>query len=207
MKKIETPSWQFMGWRDKAADVSDEQIKLWREETDKYNKEISELASEYNKKWLQLIALAKELYGERSKEVSYLNAHGPDPCYRLSYDFERIIEDAKKEKELKERKEKDAVERNELLAKAVLWLKQRGKELGKDYQASDAIMVANDISFEEEIEKMKKLGEYISFSGDDNCENCKGWDGENHSCQCGNRRVSWESGGDFEKPYIYAEAY
>lgn len=32
---------------------------------------------------------------------------------------------------------------------------------------------------------------YIYFNGIDNCEDCKGWDGIDDRCQCGNQRVDW----------------
>jgi hypothetical protein len=44
--------------------------------------------------------------------------------------------------------------------------------------------------------------------GVEHCDACRGWDGESHRCDCGNRRVCWEVqravDGGF---YAYAEAY
>jgi hypothetical protein len=38
--------------------------------------------------------------------------------------------------------------------------------------------------------------------------NCMGWDGESHRCDCGNRRVYWETSRNSEgKFYAYAMAY
>jgi len=44
---------------------------------------------------------------------------------------------------------------------------------------------------------------YISFHGDDNCEDCPGWDGFSHRCECGNRRMEWydEDGEFYPEPY------
>lgn len=57
---------------------------------------------------------------------------------------------------------------------------------------------------QKEIEAIKKSGGFVSFAGDDNCEDCEGWDGEDSRCQCGNRRVSWA----YEDGIgLYAEAY
>ena len=37
---------------------------------------------------------------------------------------------------------------------------------------------------------------------------CNGWDGVSRRCECGNRRVNWEIGGDEETGYFaYACAY
>lgn len=53
---------------------------------------------------------------------------------------------------------------------------------------------------------------YIDFEGfncdevDDN--ECPGWDGHSHRCECGNRRVSWEIEEDGENKFIaIARAY
>jgi hypothetical protein len=49
------------------------------------------------------------------------------------------------------------------------------------------------VQTELEIYKFKELEDdgYIYFNGIDNCEECKGWDGIDDRCQCGNQRVSW----------------
>jgi hypothetical protein len=41
------------------------------------------------------------------------------------------------------------------------------------------------------------------------CDNCGEWFPEEKRCQCGNRRICWESSGDFllGKGYVYAQAY
>jgi hypothetical protein len=52
---------------------------------------------------------------------------------------------------------------------------------------------------------------YIPFDGQ-NCddyggEDCAGWDGESGRCDCGNRRVCWETYGTPEGFYAIAVAY
>lgn len=62
------------------------------------------------------------------------------------------------------------------------------------------VFTTNDIerTYEEEEAIYDKLiaecsgGECFEFDGDDYCEDCAGWDGESHRCECGNRRMSWE---------------
>jgi len=95
-----------------------------------------------------------------------------------------------------------------LAVRAVDWLRARGKEPGRDYEAGQAIDVANDLAAEEEQKRMVADGP-IEFCGDDTCEGCDGWDGESRRCSCGNRRVGWERGDGhtFETPYVYAEAF
>jgi len=39
--------------------------------------------------------------------------------------------------------------------------------------------------------KEQEEGGYIYFNGIDNCKKCKGWDGQDDRCECGNQRVSW----------------
>ena len=55
----------------------------------------------------------------------------------------------------------------------------------------------NKDEFLDEVQKqMPADGEFINFNGDDECEDCPGWDGKSPRCECGNRRVYWteESG-------------
>lgn len=47
--------------------------------------------------------------------------------------------------------------------------------------------------------------EYFEFDGNDNCEDCLGWDGVSRRCHCGNRRVCWTMSEC--KTYVYAEAF
>jgi hypothetical protein len=95
--------------------------------------------------------------------------------------------------------------------RAVIWLQEKGMTLGKDFDLDNAILKANDIACDEKIEQIKKKikesGCKLSFNGDDSCEDCEGWDGESNRCECGNRRVCWESDGDFENPLAYGCAY
>lgn len=48
-------------------------------------------------------------------------------------------------------------------------------------------------------------GGYVSFEGDEFCEDCKGWDGVSRRCDCGNRRVEWELSDD--ETYIYPQVW
>lgn len=58
---------------------------------------------------------------------------------------------------------------------------------------------------------MPKPGEFVEFVGwnchdlDEPYDACRGWDGIERRCDCGNRRVSWVIDDDAE--YAYGEAY
>lgn len=97
-------------------------------------------------------------------------------------------------------------------ARAVVFLIQHGKEEGKDFTVEGAVSTANELARAALIAEKMAQGGPFSFSGEDNCENCEGWDGESHRCECGNRRVGWTMEGDFEDfaagtAYVYGEAY
>lgn len=90
---------------------------------------------------------------------------------------------------------------SEKAQRAVLWLAAHDRQPGSYV---DAIETANCISAEEEIDRLRKSTTLHQFHG---CE-CDGWDGESRRCECGNRRVGWNSEqNDFEAPHVYAEPW
>lgn len=104
-----------------------------------------------------------------------------------------------------EKTPEQAAEMEAKKARAVLYLHAHGKTPGIDY--TDALGAAANVRFDELVAEKVKGGGPFSFSGDDYCEGCSGWDGESKRCGCGNRRVSWSSHGDFEDMYVFGEAY
>ena len=73
--------------------------------------------------------------------------------------------------------------------------------------ATDA---ANEHAYDAEVTRLRTSGQvFFDFDGDDSCENCSGWNGEDRRCDCGNRRDSWTSsyGHSFVNPSVYAEAW
>jgi len=125
---------------------------------------------------------------------------------------DKVAERKAKEAEEQLAKQKEIDAQKTLEVEAALWLTQRGKVLGQDFDGANALAMANEIAFEEAVAAMlrdRKDGEYFEFSGSDYCEDCPGWDGSEHRCECGNRRVSWEKGWgfSFKNPTIHAEAY
>ena len=134
----------------------------------------------------------------------------PKPYIKSFNDVKRMVFDARK-KEQKRLNEIEFEQKNNVLVeKAVNYLIEDGLKLGINFTIDEAISRANDISFIKEVSKVQHSDTYISFNGDDSCENCNGWDGISHRCDCGNRRVIWEFDTDidfFLNPYIYGQAY
>lgn len=163
--------------------------------------------------WQHAIQTAINIFGENSNVVRYMKKSNVPYSRNEFYprDIDKAIEDAQKKIEAQE-KEKIRLANEEALKqkqmRAVIWLQAKGMTLGQDFDLDNALSKANDMAFNEEIERRKKelkeSGELLEFDGDDNCTgNCSGWDGESRRCECTARRVYWETGGDFEKPYAY----
>lgn len=121
-------------------------------------------------------------------------------------DAQLALQEKKQQEKLKEEARQKEID--ELNEEAIIYLLSHGKILGKDFSIKDASYVADSLAFELEKERVLKEKSWFSFSGDDYCENCSGWDGTSHRCECGNRRVGWEFGYDhsFKHPSIRAEA-
>lgn len=198
-------------WIEKKMDlasITDEQIEEMKreaEEVRKYNSEIARIKCE---KFDQARKLLKELFPRETALHRYVNRYRVSSYYE-PWDFVASIKKAREEKEKAEKAKKAEAELQALQAKAILWLQERGKKLGEDFRVADAIETANAIAFEEEVARKRAEGGLFSFSGEDSCEDCGGWDGESRRCECGNRRVSWESGWghSFLNPYVHGEAY
>jgi len=133
------------------------------------------------------------------------------PQYTQPYsELERTIQRAEaqllvQQKETEEKQKEKALASK--TARAILFCQSKGKILGQDFEIADAIRTATDIVFSEYTKAAEDAGEYMEFSGDDNCENCKGWLPGERRCDCGNRRVSWSSDGAWEDLRVYPEAY
>jgi hypothetical protein len=124
-------------------------------------------------------------------------------------DEDRRIADEQKKKEQDEQKREREAAAIKYQQEAVIWLQERGKVLGTDFTLEDAVGQAEEIAFSEEVARRLNSGGPFSFSGDDFCEGCDGWDGVSRRCACGNRRVGWTAADwhTFKEPSIYAEAF
>lgn len=98
----------------------------------------------------------------------------------------------------------------ELRDEAVAFLTERGH----DVPARDAVVeAAETVAFNECVaNEAPTAGVFnIAFDGAENCGydgDCGGWDGVSNRCECGNRRVYWETsyGTTFKNMYIMAMA-
>lgn len=195
--------------------VTDEMLSIWEKENkecEEHNKDLTTQVKEAREK---MISNAVFIWGEKSNVVRYLSKT------RISLPSLTFF-DSIKDKVLKAREDEKQRVLNinsqqkliELQGKAVQYLISKGKIINIDFTIDNAISGANTLAYEEAVlKKQKELTEtqtYIDFNGSDNCEDCKGWDGSSHRCQCGNRRVGWNSDYTntdfFLNPHIYAEA-
>lgn len=199
--------------RSKATDA---QIAEWRAACPSLDAEYEAAVRERIDAIKTIRDLTYEVFGQTSKEGKYIGKwrlpmYHDKPSRRL----ENLEADVRRYREADTQKAKKAAEdaeRQAFAARAVLWLAERGKMPGKDY-TGDAIEYANGIAYDEEVARRKAelsaSGGLVPFDGDDNCEDCGGWDGEERRCECGNRRVDWVAswGHSFEHPSVNGEAY
>jgi hypothetical protein len=185
----------FARWRAEAAPVQERNAARVRARCDA-KREIE-----------ALIAVAwprgSEGFKVMTRALAKASIESPQNFVSVLNDLERDA--ARRREETTRKATQDAEGARKLLA-AGAFLAARGKAVGVDYEARQAIEVANDIAFEEAVAAQKENHGFVSFGGDDSCEGCSGWDMESHRCECGNRRVSWESDGDFEDMVVYAQA-
>jgi hypothetical protein len=155
----------------------------------------------------EIVAMAEAIWGKHSNQVKYIRRQSVPSYYSPStYDVRKALEGVREEASNVARQKV----RDEMLQRAVIWLQEKGKILGKDFTLETAFEVSDDIAFQEAVaEAMPADGSFISFAGDDYCDGCAGWDGKSHRCQCGNRRVAWASSmsHSFENPHVYPEAW
>ena len=208
------PSW-YVKYNDPKT-VTEKQLLEWEEENQKITKENIEVLEKRNSLCKELANLAEELEGKNSNLYKYIIKYRYSYANDITYAFSRLKENIKAEKQKQEKKkeEDDAASKNlELTIDAIKFLEERGKVKDKDFEVKNAIDIANNVAFQEEvarrIKSLEDSGDYIDFNGNICDGPCEGWDGRSRRCQCGNRRVSWEAGFGFtfKNLDIYAEAY
>lgn len=196
-------------------DVTDAMLIEWDKETCECNEHNKKLQSDLIILKNKIITEAIFIWGEKSNVVRYLQKQS---IHIPSYSYF----DSNKDRVLKAREEEQKRIQNvettnkliELQGKAIKYLIDKGKLINIDFTIDNVLSIANTIAYDEAIAaKQKELAEthsYIDFNGSDNCENCAGWDGTSRRCQCGNRRVGWDSHDNadfFLNPYVYGEAW
>lgn len=203
------PSWQGLS-RDAFDRLASDptQVEAWRAECEAGQKEYSEAGNAIRAEYKQMIELARRVFARTPKVLRYLEQQSPD-VPRYPYSLERELDDAKVRRERKSEDARIAQKKRDadaLLARAVAFLISKGKAIGADFEAHDAIRVANDLRFDELVAEAKKES-WHAFIGEAYCEGCRGWDGESKRCECGNRRVGWVTDGNFEDMTLHAEAH
>lgn len=180
------------------------EVELFEQE----NKLLSSAAYVELKKARQII---KDIYGQNSKEFKYLNKMilPQPPSLKMSLNNWIASAQRKQEELTKEAKSKQIQDiQKARTVTATLYLIDNGVPTN-GISSINPIEQANELAFELLVKEYTKGDGYHSFGGDDNCENCSGWDGRSHRCNCGNRRVSWEGDVQFDDKnnYIYGQAY
>jgi hypothetical protein len=200
------PDWHTKGMPDSELEkLTADDWTRFGDEVTVYNKAVREYNNAMYKSHSEFLRTAVELYGQHHKVINYLQQNPPTSSkneiglHNLTSKYDILRKAAQK-------READRAEK-ELLVKAAVFLTQHGKMAGTDYQPEKAVQAANDVRFNELVAEKVASNSMFDFGGDDYCENCSGWDGEDRRCSCGNRRVSWECEGNFTDMYIYAQAY
>lgn len=209
-ERYESPEcWRLT--REQLLNGTAEDFTRWRAEAaaiEGRNAERLRMRSEAKQEIEALVARAWPRESEAHKTM--LRALKKAPIERPQY-FVGVLNDVERHaicrREETARKAMQNAESSRKLLAAGVFLSARGKVVGVDYEASEAIDVADEIACDEKIAALKQGGGFISFGGDDNCENCRGWDMSSHRCDCGNRRVGWDHYGDFERMTVYAQAH
>jgi len=214
--------WRRPSWAGKRrspeelAQISDEQMSQWRQEDaecEAHNRAEKKRREGQRQQARQLL---EAIYGKGSRQVKYFDKEVPayGPAHSFVLEIENPVKEARKKQEALNKAAQREAEAKRLTQEAANWLLERGRKLGPDFAYEDALETANDIAFYEEVarrEEAGKNGQWYRFDGDNNCEgeDCAGWDGHSHRCQCGSRRVSWQMGDghSFKNLQIYAEAY
>lgn len=198
---------------DRLASITDEEVEDHAAKIRSAMQTNKEVALNRNELLKKLKRIAGLLYGVGSKERRYISKLPSfyANTYYCDTDFLRAVEDARKKREKEEEGRKALEETAALTGRAIEWLMERGEKINEDFTVENAVRVANEIAYDEEVKKMvseREEGEFFSFDGDGCCVDCSGWDGTSHRCECGNRRVYWAQGRGhtFEDPYVYAEA-
>jgi len=205
-ERYESPEcWRLT--REKMLNGTAEDFARWRAEavpvqernTVRFQARLQAIEALIAQTWLR----GSEAFKVMSRALGKARIESPQHFVRMLDDIER---DAIRRREETARKTAMDMESARKLLAAGAFLSARGKVVGKDYEANEAIEVANEIARDEAIAAQKADGGFVSFGGDDNCSGCSGWDMKEHRCECGNRRVGWDSYGDFENMTVYAQA-
>lgn len=170
---------------------------------------VSQTVKEYNSRKKRSENVSNPIFNQVCTSAPEYSYADQDLDRRIA-DFTNRLTDMLKAEEAKAAKkaEEERARKltNPLLADAIAWLAVRGKVVGIDYKMENAVEVANELAFDEEIAQIKAANEWQYVSGNDECTHCRGWDGSSPRCECGTYRVSWECGygHSFKTPSVLA---
>ncbi len=205
---------QWLNDNEKLLSITDDEWKSIKDEAirvDEENKKVTQVRQ-------NMMSVAKKLMREifpiNDKVIKYIDKQRipwrNHSYYMDSYNTSQNKVAALKEQQVdKERLAESKKKADAVTEEAIVWLTAKGKKLGVDFNIVNAIETADQIAFDEEINKLIKSGDIFAFSGKDDCEDCAGWNGIDRRCNCGNRRVEWEwgHGHSFKEPRAVAVAY
>jgi hypothetical protein len=191
-------------------EVTDAELAEFKSQCETLDEENQKLYDAARQKNDSLIKELCELHSDNTLLLKYIknNASIKRPHRNLdSYTrlFNSINTEKKKVAEA-EKIKKAELESEALVQRAIIFLQNKGKVLGVDFDLKTALETANELRFEELTQEQIAHGGVDDFCGM-NCDDCSGWDGIGHRCNCGNRRVYWTYDGNFENMYVYGEAY
>ena len=176
-------------------------------------------------RYAQMLGHAALLYGTTSNAYKYLQRGECVPQkFRFGYydhdpvrEFQRFTDNIQwcreaieKHDGQAEREARQAAEKQEWLTKAIAYLVAHGRAIGVDFTLDNAVTTANSLAYDLTVaERQATMEGFVSFDGDDGCEDCRGWDGKDNRCDCGNRRVYWACSDwhTFEEPQVYPEVH
>lgn len=193
--------------------LSDEEWASMKKDAEEYDKAVKETRDGWVKAFKELISQSKQIFSGDQDFIKKLEKIQIPYYSGIVFNVETWRRNAKDKQEAEDKKQKEIKAIQDLEAKkarAVVWLLERGKHPGKDYEACRAIETANQMAFDEEVARQGPGPHDFSGQncGDYDDTECSGWDGSSRRCECGNRRVSWVEGygHSFEEPCVYAEA-
>lgn len=196
----EMKNWRALHTDAHMASVTDAEIATWRDEIARVDR--LPAAEQYRverDRYERLCKFVEEVFP--AGHVAYSGVRGLEPVKpRLdAEDFGHFVRRVVDQRQRENAKANAAA----LHARAIVFLHQRGKVPGVDYDVAKAADLARAIVCEELI--AKRVAAEGSF--DCHCEVCHTWDGESNRCECGNVRCCWEHGGTFEDPSVYVVGY
>lgn len=206
LKRVKLPK----NWREMPDDEWDLILKEQASLNTQNAKVIQQHKEALTKAKIDLLTVAKIILGSnsvtlkkvmKSMDLIQIESKNSEP---LRFNAEERNKDKQAKAKLA-REEEQKIAQTNLIQEAIIFLQERNQVLGKDFTLEKAVMKANKIRYNELVKE--KLDSDEGPWECDGCEECGTWDGCEGRCECGNRRVYWESYGDFTDMRIYPESY